>query len=129
MPIYEYQCPDCGHKFEKLQKVSDDPIRVCPECSGDSVRKLVSPTAFILKGSGWYKDHYGLKQTSGDGGGKEGAGSSGAGSSGAGSSGDGASSGGGKAGKAGGDSGGSGAGTAATTKAAGAGASARSSGS
>ncbi len=67
MPIYEYQCPDCGHKFEKLQKMSDDPITVCPECSGGSVRKLVSSSAFILKGSGWYKDHYGLKKSSGGG--------------------------------------------------------------
>lgn len=62
MPIYEYQCPGCGHSFEKLQKMSDDPITDCPECGGDQVKKLVSQSAFILKGSGWYKDHYGLKK-------------------------------------------------------------------
>ena len=61
MPIYEYQCPDCGHQFEQLQKISDEPIRVCPNCEQTHVRKLVSQTSFVLKGGGWYKDHYGLK--------------------------------------------------------------------
>ena len=61
MPIYEYQCPDCGYQFEQLQKISDEPIRVCPNCEQTHVRKLVSQTSFVLKGGGWYKDHYGLK--------------------------------------------------------------------
>ena len=61
MPIYEYRCPDCGHQFEAIQKMSDDPIRVCPECKGEQVKKLISQTSFVLKGGGWYKDHYGLK--------------------------------------------------------------------
>ena len=61
MPIYEYRCPDCGHQFEAIQKMSDDPIRDCPECEGGQVKKLISQTSFILKGGGWYKDHYGLK--------------------------------------------------------------------
>lgn len=61
MPIYEYACPDCGHKFDEIQKFSDDPITVCPKCGKNSVKKLISQTSFILKGGGWYKDHYGLK--------------------------------------------------------------------
>lgn len=65
MPIYEYRCPDCGHEFEQLQRMSDDPIKDCPECSGSGVKKLISRTSFVLKGGGWYKDHYGLKGSSG----------------------------------------------------------------
>jgi putative FmdB family regulatory protein len=61
VPIYEYQCPDCGYQFEQLQKISDEPIRVCPNCAQAHVKKLVSQTSFVLKGGGWYKDHYGLK--------------------------------------------------------------------
>ncbi len=61
MPIYEYGCETCGHTFERLQKVSDEPVKDCPECAGGSVKKLVSRTSFVLKGGGWYKDHYGLK--------------------------------------------------------------------
>ena len=62
MPLYEYGCEVCGHTFERLQKVSDDPVKDCPECGEkDGVKKLVSRTSFVLKGGGWYKDHYGLK--------------------------------------------------------------------
>ncbi len=61
MPIYEYACPDCSYRFEEMQKFSDDPIRVCPKCAASNVKKLVSQAAFVLKGGGWYKDHYGLK--------------------------------------------------------------------
>lgn len=62
MPIYEYGCEDCGHTFERLQKVSDAPVADCPSCGSEgSVNKLVSRTSFVLKGGGWYKDHYGLK--------------------------------------------------------------------
>lgn len=61
MPIYEYACPDCGHRFDALQKISDNPIQTCPKCSAGQVKKLISATSFVLKGSGWYKDHYGLK--------------------------------------------------------------------
>lgn len=71
MPIYEYRCPDCGHQFDALQKISDDPISECPECSAGNVKKLISRTSFSLKGGGWYSDHYGLKSSassSGDGG-------------------------------------------------------------
>ena len=61
MPIYEYACNGCGHRFEVFQKMSDAPPSVCPSCNADQVRKLVSATSFVLKGGGWYKDHYGLK--------------------------------------------------------------------
>jgi putative FmdB family regulatory protein len=60
MPIYEYECPECSHRFEKLMRISAEPPP-CPECSHAEVRKLVSASGFILKGGGWYKDHYGLK--------------------------------------------------------------------
>ena len=51
MPIYEYGCGDCGHTFERLQKVSDAPIEDCPSCgSKGAVKKLVSRTSFVLKG-------------------------------------------------------------------------------
>ena len=69
MPIYEYACPDCGHNFDVLQKMSDPLVSVCPKCNAENVRKLVSATNFVLKGGGWYKDHYGLK--SGDSEGKK----------------------------------------------------------
>ena len=65
MPIYEYRCMDCGHAFESLQKMSDDPISTCPSCEGGAVKKQISQTAFVLKGGGWYKDHYGLKKNDG----------------------------------------------------------------
>ena len=61
MPIYEYQCTSCGHDFDKLQKIGAD-APPCPKCAGE-VRKKVSASAFVLKGSGWYRDHYGLKKS------------------------------------------------------------------
>jgi putative FmdB family regulatory protein len=54
MPIYEYQCNACDHTFDKLQKMSDEPIKQCPECGQNTVDKLVSAAAFQLKGTGWY---------------------------------------------------------------------------
>lgn len=65
MPIYEYGCPDCGHDFEALQKLSDPPISTCPSCGATRVEKKISRTSFVLKGGGWYKDHYGLKSGGG----------------------------------------------------------------
>jgi putative FmdB family regulatory protein len=62
MPIYEYRCQSCGHRFEKLVKMSA-PTPECPECGADEAKKLVSASGFILKGGGWYKDHYGLKSS------------------------------------------------------------------
>ena len=54
MPIYEYQCDNCDHKLECIQKISDDPLLTCPKCDQDSLRKLVSAASFRLKGTGWY---------------------------------------------------------------------------
>ncbi len=65
MPIYEYQCPSCGHLFEQMVKM-DAPTPACPQCAGTEVKKRVSASGFILQGGGWYKDHYGLKSGGGD---------------------------------------------------------------
>ena len=54
MPIYEYRCSDCGFQDEYLQKVSEPPMALCPSCGHESLRKLLSPAGFQLKGSGWY---------------------------------------------------------------------------
>ena len=53
MPLYEYECENCGHRFERIQSVNDEPIRQCPECAG-AVHKLFFPAGIIFKGSGWY---------------------------------------------------------------------------
>ena len=58
MPIYEYQCEQCGHKLEKLQKISDEPLKTCPQCGNQSLKKLVSAAAFGLKGGGWYETDF-----------------------------------------------------------------------
>jgi putative FmdB family regulatory protein len=58
MPIYEYQCGACGHRFETLQKVSDSPLTRCPECGEEALKKLISATAFRLKGGGWYETDF-----------------------------------------------------------------------
>jgi putative FmdB family regulatory protein len=58
MPVYEYQCSACSHAFEEWQKIKDPPIKTCPKCGKDAVERLISQTAFMLKGGGWYKDLY-----------------------------------------------------------------------
>ena len=58
MPIYEYRCLNCSHQFELMQKFSDPPAETCPSCAG-IVQKLISRSAFHLKGSGWYVTDYG----------------------------------------------------------------------
>jgi putative FmdB family regulatory protein len=57
MPLYEYECDACGHRFEVIQKFSDAPIEKCPSC-GSKVHKLQSAPAFQFKGSGWYVTDY-----------------------------------------------------------------------
>ncbi len=57
MPLYEYQCDQCGHRFEVIQKFSDSPLETCPTCGG-SVKKLLSSPAIQFKGSGWYITDY-----------------------------------------------------------------------
>jgi putative FmdB family regulatory protein len=54
MPIYEYECNGCGHHMEAIQKFSDKPLRKCPACGKQRLKKLVSAAAFHLKGTGWY---------------------------------------------------------------------------
>ena len=65
MPLYEYQCKKCKHRFEKIQKFSDRPVKKCPECGGP-VEKLLSSPAGQFKGSGWYVTDYARKGSSGD---------------------------------------------------------------
>ena len=58
MPIYEYKCTQCDHRLEKLQRMSDDPLKDCPECENPSLTKLVSASSFKLKGTGWYETDF-----------------------------------------------------------------------
>ena len=58
MPLYEYQCEKCAHRFEVIQKFSDGPIEVCPKCGGGPVMKLLSSPAIQFKGTGWYITDY-----------------------------------------------------------------------
>ena len=60
MPLYEYECNDCEHRFERIQKFSDPLLSTCPVCSG-AVRKLLSSPAIQFKGSGWYVTDYARK--------------------------------------------------------------------
>jgi len=63
MPLYEYECEACGKRFEKIQKFSDPPIDVCPNCGKGPVRKLLSSPAIQFKGSGWYITDYAKKSS------------------------------------------------------------------
>jgi putative FmdB family regulatory protein len=58
MPLYEYRCDGCGHEFEALQKISDEPLIHCPACEEAQLRKLVSAAGFRLKGQGWYETDF-----------------------------------------------------------------------
>ncbi len=58
MPIYEYRCESCSHKLEKLQRMSDGKLVDCPECEQPALKRLVSASAFRLKGSGWYETDF-----------------------------------------------------------------------
>ncbi|HYX69133.1 MAG TPA: zinc ribbon domain-containing protein [Terriglobales bacterium] len=60
MPLYEYKCRKCGHRFERIVKFSDPPLRKCPECGG-KVEQLLSRSAVHFKGSGWYVSDYARK--------------------------------------------------------------------
>lgn len=63
MPLYEYECDACGHRFEVIQKFSDPLVDTCPTCGG-VVHKLMSSPAIQFKGSGWYITDYAKKDTS-----------------------------------------------------------------
>ena len=54
MPIYAYRCETCGHAKDVLQKISDEPLSLCPSCGADTFRKQLTAAGFQLKGSGWY---------------------------------------------------------------------------
>ena len=54
MPIYAYKCESCGFAKDVLQRISDQPLTVCPACASESYRKQVTAAGFQLKGSGWY---------------------------------------------------------------------------
>lgn len=60
MPLYEYECEKCGHRFEKIQKFSDKMVKKCPECGG-KVEQMISAPAVQFKGSGWYVTDYANK--------------------------------------------------------------------
>lgn len=64
MPLYEYQCTDCGKSIEILQKVNDQPPVACPECGKDQLKRKVSATRFQLKGTGWYVTDFKNKKES-----------------------------------------------------------------
>ena len=64
MPVYTYRCESCGVQFERHQSFNDAPLKTCPECRKKSLRKVITPTKIIFKGSGFYAtDH---KSPSGD---------------------------------------------------------------
>lgn len=58
MPIYEFRCEKCGHRFERWQKMSDSDPDQCPACKADAVERLISAVGFRLKGSGWYETDF-----------------------------------------------------------------------
>ena len=59
MPTYDYQCDACSHSFQEEQSIKDEPIRKCPQCGEERVRRMISGgTNFLLQGGGWYKDGY-----------------------------------------------------------------------
>ena len=58
MPIYEYRCGSCSHELDALQKISDSPLRKCPECGKLTLRRLMSAPSFRLKGGGWYETDF-----------------------------------------------------------------------
>ena len=61
MPIYEYRCGACNHEFEARQKMSEDPLKACPDCGKDELKKLISAVGFRLKGTGWYETDFKTK--------------------------------------------------------------------
>jgi putative FmdB family regulatory protein len=58
MPFYEYQCKSCGHELEAMQKVSDPPLKKCPDCGKSQLQRLMSAPVFRLKGGGWYETDF-----------------------------------------------------------------------
>jgi len=66
MPTYEYLCRGCSHRFETWQKMTDEPLTICPECGGN-IRRVLFPAGVVFKGSGFYKtDHNGASSVAGE---------------------------------------------------------------
>ncbi len=61
MPVYEYACSKCGHEFEAEQRITEPPLKTCARCRARKLKRLISQTSFVLKGSGWYADLYASK--------------------------------------------------------------------
>src|SRR5689334_4014305 len=58
MPFYEYECANCGHREEALQSITDKPLKKCPNCGKNGLKKLMSAPVFRLKGTGWYETDF-----------------------------------------------------------------------
>ena len=58
MPIYEYACGSCEHRFETIQRASEEPLKDCPACGASALKKLLSAPVFRLKGAGWYETDF-----------------------------------------------------------------------
>jgi putative FmdB family regulatory protein len=58
MPFYEYQCKNCGHTLEAMQKINDAPLKKCPHCGKSQLTRLMSAPVFRLKGGGWYETDF-----------------------------------------------------------------------
>ena len=67
MPIYEYECRKCGHRFEKIEHIDSSRRKVCPACKGRADRVLPSGVGFVFKGSGFYATDYAKKKSKPDG--------------------------------------------------------------
>ena len=77
MPIYDYKCATCGKRFQLVRKITDDSSPACTMCGSEETEKVISPSAFVLKGSGWYLTDYSNKNKKpGDDGGSDGGSSS-----------------------------------------------------
>jgi len=58
MPTYDYSCDNCGHEFEREQRITEKPLKKCPKCGEDEARRMIGGGSFILKGGGWESDLY-----------------------------------------------------------------------
>ena len=58
MPTYDYACDACGHEFERVQRITEKPLKKCPKCGKEKARRMIGGAGFILKGGGWESDLY-----------------------------------------------------------------------
>lgn len=58
MPTYVYRCSNCGSEIEVVQKMTDAKLTQCSNCQTDSLERIITPSSFVLRGSGWFKDGY-----------------------------------------------------------------------